>query len=506
MKQNLPASSEVKEFAAIDLGSNSFHMIVIRIVNGSVRILSRLKQRVQLAQGLDRNNRLSAEAIKRGTDCLALFAERLQGFSPDNVQAVATYTLRQAVNSEEFLTAAAQIFPFPIRIISGVEEAKLIYSGVAHTQPDCGRKLVIDIGGGSTEMIIGDEFTPLAAESRPMGCVSFSKRFFAEGKISEKAFMQAYKTALSTIEDLSWEYRNLGWQTVIGASGTIKTVSQIIQENIDKSGLISAENLQLLIKRVLKFDHIDKLKMPGLSEERAPIFVPGLAILHALFENFRIKQMYYSEGALREGVIYSFEESFNQSDVHQRTINSLLKQFSVDRKQADRVAQSAALLGAKYQHWKNPEQAEEMRLMLHAGAMLHEIGIAVNHNGMHKHSAYLIKNSDLPGFDQAQQNLLTHLLRYHTKALKLNELTEENRYAAQDTKALIILLRLAVILNHSRSATESTEKFTLDTDENAAQWELEFEQGYLERNPLTAQELAKEKEILAKNHIRLVFK
>ena len=198
---------EAREIAAIDLGSNSFHMIVARIINGSIQVLSRLKQKVRLADGLDEHNVLSQEAIERGVNCLALFAERLQGFAPEDVNVVGTYTLRRAVNN----------------IISGQTEAKTIYAGVCHTQPESGRKLVIDIGGGSTEMIIGDDFTPLVAESRHMGCVSFAKKFFPNGEISKENFEQARQSAVNKIEDLSWEYRKLGWQSVLGSSGTIKT-------------------------------------------------------------------------------------------------------------------------------------------------------------------------------------------------------------------------------------------------------------------------------------------
>ena len=217
-----PSSSNgFREFAAIDLGSNSFHMIVARIVNGSIQVLSRIKRRVRLADGLDEHRILSQEAIQRGVDCLALFGDRLQGFSPENVRVVGTYTLRRALNNADFLAQAAKVFPFPIQIISGQDEARLIYAGVSHTQPEKGRKFVIDIGGGSTEMTIGDDFEPLRAESRHMGCVSFAKRFFPNGALTESRFRAAYQLAMEKLEDLEAEYRELGWEHVLGSSGTI---------------------------------------------------------------------------------------------------------------------------------------------------------------------------------------------------------------------------------------------------------------------------------------------
>lgn len=504
--QTLSTESATKEFAAIDLGSNSFHMIIVRIVNGSIQVLSRLKQRVQLAQGLDENQHLSQEAIQRGVVCLALFAERLQGFTPDNVRAVGTYTLRHASNNHEFLQAASEVFPFPIQIISGTEEAELIYSGVSHTQPENGRKLVVDIGGGSTEMIIGEGFNSLIANSRNMGCVSFGKTFFPDEKISHKNFNHAKQAALKEIEDLSWEYRHLGWQSVLGSSGTIKTVSRIISENFAEDGIITAENLQQLIDKTLEFDSFDKLKLNGLNEDRTNVFVPGLAILSAVFDNYRIEQMRYSDGALREGVMYGLESSFQVDDIRERTINSLMEHFSVDQEHALRVADTAVLLGQKYLRWQNNELIQDMQNILLSAALVHEVGIAINHNGVQKHSAYIIQNSELPGFDRSQQKLLASLVRFQIKSFKPANLVLDNRYETQDTLALVLLLRLALIINRSRRAAELTEKFTLDVSHDLSLWELEFEQGYLERNPLTQHDLNEEQSFLNGLAINLQFK
>ena len=500
-----PPRGQVREIAAIDLGSNSFHMIVARIVNGSIQVLSRLKQKVKLAEGLDENNQLNQEAISRGVACLALFAERLQGFAPENVKVVGTYTLRRAVNNQEFLRQAAAVFPYPINIISGQTEAKTIYAGVCHTQPEKGRKLVIDIGGGSTEMIIGDDFTPLVAQSRHMGCVSFAQKFFQNGEISPQRFANARQNAIEKIEDLAWEYRNLGWQSVLGSSGTIKTVHQVIAASIEPNGVITKAHLDNLIERTLRVNHFSALNIPGLNPERVDVFVPGLAILSAVFEVFGIEQMRYSDGALREGVIYSLERDFQVSDIRARTAQGLAQQFNLDLAQADRVAASADLLAAQYSAWQIPALSEEMRNILLWAARLHEVGLVINHRGMPKHSAYILQNIELPGFDREQQRLLAVLVRLHMGNFKVDELGNFARYAREDVLAILRLLRLAIILNKSRQATDAPQAIQLRTARDAQDWILDFNPDYLAQNPLIWNELRIESNNLKDLDLGLIF-
>ncbi|OOF46859.1 exopolyphosphatase [Rodentibacter trehalosifermentans] len=497
--------TNVREIAAIDLGSNSFHMIVARIMNGSIQVLSRLKQKVKLAEGLDENAVLSQEAITRGVNCLALFAERLQGFAPENVNVVGTYTLRRAVNNDEFLRQAAAVFPYPINIISGQTEAKTIYAGVCHTQPEKGRKLVVDIGGGSTEMIIGDDFTPIVAESRHMGCVSFASKYFKNGEISQENFEKAYQSAVNKIEDLGWEYRNLGWQSVLGSSGTIKTVHQVITTTLDPNGIITKTRLEDLIEQTLRATHFDELNIIGLNPERVDVFVPGLAILSAVFDVFHIEQMRYSDGALREGLIYSLEKNFQVADIRARTAWGLTEQFDIDTDQAHRTAGSANLLAHQYTEWVKPMLAEEMQSLLLWAARLHEVGIVINHKGMQKHSAYILQNMELPGFDREQQRLLTLLVRLHIGTLKASDLINFARYDEQDVLALVRLLRLAVILNKSRQATEKTQKIVFKINRTSTDWILEFESGYLDRNPLIRNELRQESNGLKELELGLMF-
>lgn len=490
-----------REFAAIDLGSNSFHMIVARIVNGSIQVLSRLKRRVRLADGLDENLVLNQEAIDRGVECLALFAKRLQGFSVDNVKVVGTYTLRRASNNQDFLEQAKAVFPYPISIISGQEEAKLIYSGVSHTQPEKGRKLVVDIGGGSTEITIGDNFVPIRAESRHMGCVSFAKRFFPNGELTIDRFDSAYQLAMEKIEDLMWEYKELGWEHALGSSGTIKTVHQVLLANGYRDGLITEPRLQKIIDACLKFKSLNDIKLRGLLEERADVLVPGLAILLALFHTFRIEKLRYSNGALREGVMYGLEKSFQVGDIRQRTAEALAEQFDLDQQQASRVEHTALILFDQIKNWRNRYQVANLRSMLKWASLLHEIGIVVNHNNVHRHSAYLISNKDLPGFDFEQQTLLSVLMRYHLKNFKRSDIRSINRYQCRDVLTLVRLFRLAVLLNRSRQATIEPKQLFLTIDKN--NWNIKFDDDFLKYNPLVLSDLEEEQKILSLTNLTL---
>ncbi|MDD0822945.1 exopolyphosphatase [Mannheimia sp. AT1] len=490
-----PPNTAPREFAAIDLGSNSFHMIVARIVNGSIQVLSRLKRRVRLADGLDENLVLSQEAIDRGVACLGLFAKRLQGFSTENVKVVGTYTLRRAINNQDFLEQAKAVFPYPISIISGQEEAKLIYSGVSHTQPEKGRKLVVDIGGGSTEITIGDNFTPIRAESRHMGCVSFAKRFFPNGELTVERFDSAYQLAMEKMEDLMWEYKDLGWEHVLGSSGTIKTVHQVLLANGYRDGLITEPRLQKIIDICLEFKSLNDIKLRGLLEERADVLVPGLAILLALFHTFRMNVLRYSNGALREGVMYGLEKSFQVGDIRQRTAEALAEQFDLDQQQANRVERTALILFDQIKSWRNRRQISDLRSMLKWASLLHEIGIVVNHNNVHRHSAYLISNRDLPGFDFEQQTLLSVLMRYHLKHFKRSDIRSINRYQCRDVLTLVRVFRLAVLLNRSRQASVEPTQLMLTIDKN--HWYLKFDPDFLTQNPLVLADLEEEQKILS---------
>ena len=484
-----------QEFAAVDLGSNSFHMVIARVVDGAMQIIGRLKQRVHLADGLGVDGQLSEEAIERGLSCLALFAERLQGFDAENVCIVGTHSLREASNASEFLKRAEQVIPYPIEIISGNEEARLIFMGVEHTQPERGRKLVIDIGGGSTELVIGEDFEPLLVESRRMGCVSFAQQFFPEGVISEEGFKRAKMAAVQKLENLAWQYRLKGWKVALGASGSIKAANEILVEMGEKDGLITAERLAMLQREVLKFKHISALSLPGLSEERKSVFVPGLAILCGVFDALAIRELRLSDGALREGVLYEMEGRFRHQDIRIRTAQSLAEQYHIDSDQARRVLETVEHL---YQQWEvqNPKLMQpQTTALLKWAAMLHEVGLSINHSGLHRHSSYILQNSNLPGFTQEQQLLMATLVRYHRKAIKLDDLPRFTMFKKKHFLPLIQILRLATLLNNQRQATTTPPTLVLETHDN--QWTLRFPHDWFSQNNLVLLDLEREQQAWA---------
>ena len=479
-----------QEFAAIDLGSNSFHMVIARVVDGAMQVLGRLKQRVHLADGLDARNRLSDEAMERGLSCLALFAERLQGFSAANVTIVGTHTLRIATNAEEFLQRAAEVIPYPIEVISGNEEARLIFMGVEHTQPEKGRKLVIDIGGGSTELVIGEDFEPQLVESRRMGCVSFANLYFPKGEISPEHFRRARLSAAQKLETMAWQYRLHGWQYALGASGSIKAACEVLLAMGEKEKLITPDTLEMLVTEVLKHKSFNALSLPGLSEERKAVFVPGLAILCGVFDALAIRELRLSDGALREGVLYEMEGRFRHQDIRSRTAQSLANHYAIDSDQSRRVLETTEQL---YLQWldQNPKQANpQLSALLKWAALLHEVGLTINHSGMQRHSAYILQNSNMPGFNQDQQMLLATLVRYHRKAVKQDEMPRFTLFKKKQFLPMMFLLRLATLLNNQRQATTKPDSLKLTTDDG--NWTLKFPTGYLSQNTLVQLDLERE--------------
>lgn len=436
-------------YAAVDLGSNSFHMVIARLTEGRMQIIDRIKERVRLAEGMDEQRRMSQEAMARGLDCLALFAERLTNIKPDQIRIAGTYTLRRASNARDFVREAAKLLNHPIEIISGQEEARLIYQGVAHTQHIEGQVLVVDIGGGSTELIIGEGFEHKALTSRKMGCVSFTQSFFGNGKLGEKAFNAAVLEAQHQLAPIINQYRKLGWQSCLGSSGSIRTVRDVLQGEEWTDGAITLAGLERLKEEMLKHKRVDQLKLAGLTEERQGVFAAAVAILLGLFTSLPIERMEYSDGALREGLLYEFEERLQHHDIRERTALALSTHYRIDKRQATRVERSVlSLFDALSGPWEMPE--EPYRAILGWAARLHEIGLAINYSGIHKHSAYILQNTDLPGFNQDDQALLAALVRFHRKGLKLSELPALPNHDEQTVLRCIRILRLAVAAHHRR--------------------------------------------------------
>jgi exopolyphosphatase/guanosine-5'-triphosphate,3'-diphosphate pyrophosphatase len=387
--------------------------------------------------------------MARGLTCLSLFAERLTNIKPDQIRIAGTYTLRRASNAREFVSEAAKVLNHPIEIISGQEEARLIYQGVAHTQHIEGQVLVVDIGGGSTELIIGEGFDHKALTSRKMGCVSLTQRFFANGKLSEKAFHGAVLETQHQLAPIINQYRKLGWQSCLGSSGSIRAVRDVLQGEGWTDGAITLAGLERLKQEMLDHKRVDQLKLAGLTEERKGVFAAAVAILLGLFTSLPIERMEYSDGALREGLLYEFEERLQHHDIRERTALALSTHYHIDKRQANRVEQSVlALFDALSGPWQMPE--EPYRAILGWAARLHEIGLVINYSGIQRHSAYILQNTDLPGFTQDDQALLAALVRFQRKGLKLSELPPLPNHDTQTVLRCIRILRLAVAAHHRR--------------------------------------------------------
>ena len=496
-------SREASKVAALDIGSNSFHLVVARIVAGSVQILHRVKQKVRLAEGLDSNNVLSEEAMERGLAMLRVIADSLKGFEPDSVKIVATYTLRKAVNANVFIKRAIEILPYPIEVISGPEEARLIYSGVAHTNHDNGKRLVVDIGGGSTEFIIGEGLTPKLCRSLQMGCVSFTQRFFANGELKAKQFERAITAAEQEMEPIEERYRRMGWQRCIGTSGTIKTLCNLVVHQGQKEPTDEAEvtlkALKQIMKQFIEAGHIDNLTDPAISDDRRAVIPAGLCVLIGLFKALKIESLHYSPAALREGVLYQMEDELHNTDIRGRTASSLATRYDVDTGQANMVLTTTkTLYDACQKNWKL--RHSDYRAIVSWAALLHEVGLQINTRGVQRHSAYILQNVDMPGFNQSQQELLATLVRFHRKKIRVQDIPAFTQYSKEDIYKLIALLRLAVLLNIKRQEGFLPE-FDVTADKHSIS--LIFPEGWLNSKPIMTADLEREINYLQAVDIKL---
>ncbi len=488
--------------AAVDLGSNSFHMIVARVSNGQLHIVDRLRETVRLASGLNKRHQLTIAAQNRALACLRRFGQRLRAMTPGSVRCVGTNTLRQAHNAGEFLARAQRALGHPIEVIAGREEARLIYLGVAHGGPETrGKRLVLDIGGGSTELIVGKGFESLLRESLYMGCVSMSGAHFADGEIKRNGFAAAELAARQELQPVRENLLNAGWMTAIGASGTLLAVRDVLRAQGWSEAGITLRGLKRLRKALLDAGHIEKLRLSGLSADRAPVFPGGVAILIAIFEVFGLKNVAVSEGALREGLLYDLLGRIRREDVRERTIQGLCARYQVDSTHAERVRKTAlGGLDAVMKAWGL--KSDEHRNNLGWAARLHEIGLSLAHTRFHKTGAYLIDNSDLPGFSLQEQKLLAMLVRGHRRKFPLVALQSLPRAAQRAVKYLCVLLRLAVLLHRARG-NQAPPKMRITAV--ADQLRLRFPANWLERHPLTAADLVQEAAYLKAIKIKLKF-
>jgi exopolyphosphatase / guanosine-5'-triphosphate,3'-diphosphate pyrophosphatase len=489
--------------AAVDLGSNSFHMIVSRLENGALRVIDQLREPVRLADGLDERNELSLDAQRRALDTLQRFGQRLRELDSANVRAVGTNTFRAADNTIGFLTQAEQALGHPIDIISGIEEARLIYLGVAHSLGnDSNRRLVVDIGGGSTELIVGQELEALDMNSFYMGCVNMSRRYFPGGAITAKAISKAETVARQELEPVETSYRSAHWDAAIGASGTIKAAAGIAHACgwCDDPGRITWSALKKLRKAMIDAGHTDALDLKGLSVSRKPVLPGGIAILRAVFTTLDIESMQVATGALREGLLYDLVGRIQHQDVRDRSVRALAVRCAADQLQAGRVRDTALrLLDTVKEGWNL--QDEEMAQMLGWSAQLHECGMMVAYNQYHKHGAYIISNANLAGFSQQEKQLLAMLVRAHRRKFPLAEMKALPGRWQQQAIRLAILLRIAVTFNRGR-ADMPLPSINIITGKNTVT--LIVPHDWLDYHPLTKVDLKSEAAYLSAINYKLV--
>ncbi|MDZ7661534.1 exopolyphosphatase [Thiohalophilus sp.] len=479
--------------AAVDLGSNSFHMIVARASDQTLQVQDRLREMVRLGAGLDDEGHLAADARLRALECLERFGQRLRGMADREVRVVGTNTLRAARDQGDFLRQAEAALGHSVEIISGIEEARLIYLGVAHSLAEDGmRRMVIDIGGGSTEVIIGERFEPLLLESLDMGCVSMSRQFFPDGAITPARLKAAELAAQLELEGFAHRCHQMGWEQTVGASGTAKALARVVQAQGWSEQGISAKSLKQLRKAILDVGHIDELKLKGLSEERRPVFIGGFTIMAALFASLDIKQMLVSDGALREGLLYDMLGRHRHEDVRERSVELLQKRYQIDTEHARHVEQTAlSLLQQAAESWQLDDPVSEQ--MLGWAARLHEIGLAIAHSGYHKHGAYLLENSDLSGFSLQQQQVLAILVRSHRRKPDPALFSAFPRSVREAMLQLTILLRLAVKLQRSRLHAALPD---IRLKARPRQLKLSFPDEWLDQHDLTRADLEREVEYL----------
>jgi exopolyphosphatase/guanosine-5'-triphosphate,3'-diphosphate pyrophosphatase len=488
--QQLSARPEGTTLAAVDLGSNSFHMILGRVVDGHPVIVDRLKEAVQLGAGLDASRLLSEAAQQRGLECLKRFGQRARLLPEENVRAVGTNTLRVARNVDGFLERARQALGHAIQVISGIEEARLIYSGVTRDRPSGDeRLLVVDIGGGSTELIIGEHSQPLDLESLYMGSIAMMQLHFEDGRINAKRMRRAELTALQELERVQGRFRRLGWSAAAGASGSIRAVERVLRENGWSNGSITREGLKKVWNAVLDAGSVDRLTLKGLSRSRATTFPGGVAILTAVMEALEINALEVSSNALREGLLNDLLGRVLRHDVRSMTVDSWMERYRVDKAQAQRVeATLLALLPQVTEAWGLP--LARSRELCSWAARLHEIGLDVAHSHYHKHGAYLIANGDMPGFSRQEQRVLSVLVRAHRRKFP-SALWKDLSGNERLVEHLAVLLRLAALLHRSRAGSDP---LTLAGGRRCL--ELRFAPGWLEAHPLTQVDLLEEAELL----------
>ncbi|MCW5618346.1 MAG: exopolyphosphatase [Nitrosomonas sp.] len=489
-------------YAAIDLGSNSFHMIVAQYADGRLQVIDRIKEMVRLASGLNAQHELSEASMQLALACLQRFGQRIQEIPKANIRAVGTNTLRQARNGDFFLSRAETALDHPIEIIAGQEEARLIYQGVAHTNYDeINRRLVIDIGGGSTELIIGRGYDIFSMDSLYMGCVNMSQRFFDDGKIKAKKISKSVLYARQELESIEATYKKTGWDLALGTSGTITAIRDVVQAQGWCENGITAGALSKLVDTLITIGDSKAIAFEGLSEHRKPVFASGVAVLLGIFDALNLDKIGVSDGALREGLLFDLIGRTHNEDIRDKTITDVCQRYGIDMEQAYRVKATAeSFFHQSCLEWQLNEK-DDLKL-LQWGALIHEIGLSIAHAQYHHHGDYLVTHSDLAGFSRQEQNKLAKLIRCHRRKFPLDEFGTIPAAAQLTIVRLSILLRLAVVLHRSRSNT-TLPAIGIQTQMNKIR--LHFPPDWLTSHPLTLADLQTEQDYLQAAGFKLTF-
>lgn len=489
-----------KIIATIDLGSNSFHMIVAETRQGQLIILDRLRESIRLGAGLDKKKNLTEDAQQRALECLERFGQRVRNLPKGAVRAVGTNALRIARNSQTFLQKAQQVLGHPIDVVAGREEARLIFLGVAHgLEAGEENRLVVDIGGGSTEIITGKGFEIYDRESLHVGCVGLSHEFFADGKIKKKRLKAAELEAELHIQPVTYLFKDFQRERIIGCSGTIRAIATICQESNWCEQTLTKTALNKLRDYLYSISSIDDLNLPGLTEDRQPIIVGGIIVLWAVFELLDIEQMDVSDQALREGALYDLVGRITHSDVRDRTVDSVCKRWSIDTDHAREVEDTAVEFFEKvFSGWDLDSETDLD--MLKWAARLHELGLSISHGQYHKHGAYIVSNADLAGFSKNEQQVLSALIRGHRRKFPVEEFSLLPVQNSNSTLKLVILLRLAVLLHRSRENI-LPKIYKLKAKDKRVR--LSIPQDWIDSHPLAWLDLQQEQEYLGQTGVQL---
>lgn len=489
-RNSLPPESDV--LAAVDLGSNSFHMVVARFAHGQLTVIDRLREVVRLASGLDSQNRLTEASQAQALDSLRRFGERLRDMQAGRVRVVATNTLRRAKATGHFLQRAARALGHPVEIISGIEEARLIYLGASHTLPGVeGSRLVVDIGGGSTEIIAGRGLEPMVMESLAMGCITLSDSGFAGGRLSRGNFAKTRLLVRLELEPVRSRFRTAEPAQVAGTSGTIRAAAAVLAACGRAQHGITVADLEFLINTMIDAGRVEALQLPDLPAERADVFHGGVAILVEVMQALSLEKMVVADGALREGLLYDMIGRLTDEDARVRTVRAMAARYQVDLPQGERVAATALKLYEQVRDDWN--LADEHRLLLASAARLHELGLDIAHAHYHQHGAYVLQNADMPGFPRDEQQILACLVQAHRRKLDRGVFNLLARPLVRPALRLAILLRLAVLVHRSRTGAATPE---LDLRVQGRTLRLQVGAGWLAANPLTLADLERERDYL----------